>query len=844
MKQKQSGDRGTISMLLACCQGIALFGCLGLWGLPVAAGAEESLEPSTRFFKTHPNPIDLEESGDRVRFANRQLGIEFKRSATGFQLTRLYGIAADEEFLAGARPIFHVVVNQDPMKVALDKRALTRTGGLGMLEAKTIQGDNFHIDSNDASDVSWRRDGTDDESVLHLEWNGIDVSGDKKAMSVEVTVTLRPGDPLSRWRINVRNRSKNYGIVRVRFPLLLLAPIGEAQDNMLLLPRSRGMLIENPFRHRNFWGVYPCHFNMQFHALYNRQRGKGIYLGTRDSAPHVQWMDIYNRSDEITWNLSHFPPNIAFADEDFELPYDFVVGPFDGDWFDACQIYREWAVKQPWCRKGPLLTRSDVPKWFNVSPLYFYTHLDDAYAGTHSEEQNLLIASEHFREFLDWSGMRLGAQIYAWRQYQPKRSTFEVPFFYGRHPQRGSVGPDNPRWRWAGMQGLNTHDGNYPKIPALANFSTECRRLREVGGMVFPYVCLNIFDQGASENSPYADEARPNVTRDLYGANRTFGIHTAWMPCASTQWWRDRLTETCVKLLQRENVGGVYLDTMTGVGSACCWTPHGHSAAGGTAMTAGAHGLVRTISDAVKAVDNEAAITGENSGENMIDLIDGILEVTLDADTRAPIFAAVYQDYINRYGLEISVGPGDAFFIECASLFVEGAKIGMLRLRPRSGSLSFQNPEHKEMLDFLGRVVSYYKLEQTSRFLAYGQLMRPLEFSQPSPMPLLPHKLRHGTTGEEAEASGGFPALMSGTFRLENGEIGIFVVNASSEDLTFHADLDPAQYQIPANARLNVVILASDGTSVPVHNEVTGTISLAGMLSGHAITMFRLEPVE
>ena len=73
MKQNQSGDRGTISTLLTCCPGVALFGCLGLSGLPVAAWAEESLEPSTRFFKTHSNPIDLEESGDRIRFANRQL---------------------------------------------------------------------------------------------------------------------------------------------------------------------------------------------------------------------------------------------------------------------------------------------------------------------------------------------------------------------------------------------------------------------------------------------------------------------------------------------------------------------------------------------------------------------------------------------------------------------------------------------------------------------------------------------------------------------------------------------------------------------------------------------------
>lgn len=321
MRQPQISEHVVISSPRVCFRRFALLACLWLSGLSVAAWAEES-DSATRFFTTHPNPIDLEESGNRIRFANRRFGIEFKRSGTGFHLTRLYDIGAGEDFLSGPRPIFHVVVNEDPMKVALDKRALTRPGGLGMLEAKTIEGEDFYIDSSAATSVSWRKEGTDEESVLHLEWDGIDLSHEKQSMSVEVTVTLRDGDPLSRWRINVRNRSKHYGVVRVRFPLLTL---------------------------------------------------------------------------------------------------------------------------------GPLATRKDVPRWFNVSPLYFYTHLDDAYAGTHSEQENLLVAADHLREFLDWSGMRLGAQIYAWREYHPQRSTFEVPFFYGRHPAKGAVGgyagSQHARWQ-------------------------------------------------------------------------------------------------------------------------------------------------------------------------------------------------------------------------------------------------------------------------------------------------------------------------------------------------------------------------------------------------------------
>ena len=144
-------------------------------------------------------------------------------------------------------------------------------------------------------------------------------------------------------------------------------------------------------------------------------------------------------------------------------------------------------------------------------------------------------------------------------------------------------------------------------------------------------------------------------------------------------------------------------------------------AAGGDSMTRGMHELVEIATDPVKAKDSEAITTGENSAETMIDVTNGILQAGLFSQNTAPIFATVYQDYTLRYGLKLSVGPGwhgrhedswrdDAFFIECASMFVEGMQVGRIRLRPRDNNISFQNPKYKELLDFLERIVGYYKL--------------------------------------------------------------------------------------------------------------------------------------
>ena len=806
------------------------------YGVELRAIDDEAKGAPTRFFREHLSAIDVEELGDSILFANQRVGLELRRSARGFHLNRFYGIDEGQDFLTGGvvigkRNIFEVMMTLDPKHVRRDERWNTKPGLFATVDQ--MAGDAFAIGSHAAKSISWRREGNDTESRLHLEWKGIDVREDAGTMDVEVTITLRAGDPLSYWRIAVNNRSQRYGIERVRFPILNLAPIGKAESNVLVLPRNRGELLADPFGQRPIDGYYPHDFNMQFQALYDGPSGKGIFLGTRDPAPCLMNIQIATARDEIVWRPAHFPPNITFSAEDFALPYDCVVGPFGGDWFDACQIYRQWAIKQPWCRKGPLSTRQDIPKWYKEAPLYFYTELSDSAEGTHSSDENMRIAADHFREFLKWTGMRLPANWYSWKDYQPGLTTYDVPFNLYRVHTQG---------RWAGLPVGNAHDGNYPRIGALQSFSEQCKRLRDEGGMVCPYVALEIFDQGPSENSPYATEAKPHIVRDLYGALRTWGAETSWQPCPWTPWWRDRMTETCALMLQRENVGGFYLDVMQGSGPPCYWTPHGHSAGGGGSTTVGMHELVEMIHAAVKARDPDAITTGENSGENMIDVIDGVLQLTLTPGNIAPVFAAVYQDYIPRYGIELSTGVGwggrykdvwrkDQFFIECASLFTEGAQVGRLRLRPRDMSLSFQKPEHKEMLVFLGRLVGYYKQEATRKFLAYGQLMRPLEFRDPSPVPMLSYK-----------DVGRFPALMSGVFRCDDGELGIFVVNAGAEVVEFQAQLDPGRHGMSAGAVVGVDTVASDGTTRNVASGIKGVVLLKGSLPARGATMFRVKP--
>ena len=102
------------------------------------------------------------------------------------------------------------------------------------------------------------------------------------------------------------------------------------------------------------------------------------------------------------------------------------------------------------------------------------------------------------------------------------------------------------------------------------------------------------------------------------------------------------------------------------------------------------------------------------------------------------------------------------------------------------------------MVAFIGQMVDYYKQQEAKKFLVYGQLMRPLEFHEPSPMVMLPYSSYMVRTETK------FPAITSGVFRAADGDLGIFVVNASDKKMKFQAEMDLASYGVPAGTKVNI----------------------------------------
>ncbi|MBM4086148.1 MAG: hypothetical protein FJ272_15300, partial [Planctomycetes bacterium] len=199
---------------------------------------------------------------------------------------------------------------------------------------------------------------------LRLKWEWRDVAVGDDKLRVRVTAALAASDPLTRWRIEVENPSQRFGLWEVDFPVV--AGIGKKrtspESDFLALPFKSGMLVPDPGQGAEYSQGYPGEAAMQFLPYWHGR--SGLFMAAYDPAANLKEIKVASADDEtVEYRLSHLVPDCDAPGKGFALPYDAILGVFDGDWYDAAKLYRRWALQQPWCPKKPLAANEDIPKW-------------------------------------------------------------------------------------------------------------------------------------------------------------------------------------------------------------------------------------------------------------------------------------------------------------------------------------------------------------------------------------------------------------------------------------------------------------------------------------------------
>ncbi len=205
-----------------------------------------------------------------------------------------------------------------------------------------------------------------------LDWN--DLGEAVSAASARIT---KGADGEIRWHLEVTMK-KGWSLYKTTFPRIALkTKLGEkGEDDAFVFGSSKGGVIRNPMDNNvlHMHGIFsygqPGSLVAQFCSFFDEKallyfaaedgtgQHKSVELNKKPEAFHLSWTHLFAESD---------------ATGKAELKYDYVMRGVDAaggqtcEWYDAADIYRNWAEKQRWCRVK-LADRKDLPEYLRNAP--------------------------------------------------------------------------------------------------------------------------------------------------------------------------------------------------------------------------------------------------------------------------------------------------------------------------------------------------------------------------------------------------------------------------------------------------------------------------------------------
>ena len=441
---------------------------------------------------------------------------------------------------------------------------------------------------------------------------------------VVCTVRAPAGDTKIRWRIKTDARD-GWAVTDTSYPRIPLATqLGTSgADDACVLGMAKGGIIRNPGANKPGWatsGREPGNLVAQFSCLYD-DRG-GFYMAAEDAQGHTKHLSVERARNALVFAVKR----IGFAKDD-EQSYDVVTAAFEGadgslaDWHDAADIYKAWALRQPWCAT-PLKFRTDLPAWMKDAP-----------------------AMVRFGR--DWLGRT--EDIRAWMKDYWLKEFVSAPLVMAY-------------WGWE-KRGYWVTPDYYPVYPDDATFESLVRDMRKLGGHAFPWpsgyhwTLLYTKQPDGSflwdDRARFDSYARPHA---IHNRNGLMYIRTpSWLRggnctcmCGgdpwTIRWWNDEVCLPLVKL----GCEMIQVDQVVGGAFPPCWAKnHPHPPGEGKWKTDCFREQLVTMAETMKKVEPDSIVCFEEPNEHFNHLV-GIQDYR-DCEIKhewASVFNYLYHEFV------------------------------------------------------------------------------------------------------------------------------------------------------------------------------------------------------
>lgn len=667
-----------------------------------------------------------------------------------------------------------------------------------LLDSAVTQGSLWEIEINSNEDVKMidATGATDfkyslvDNGSLLLEWNNFS-SVETKKLKVSVTVNLDKEDPMSNWGISLDGTS-GMEIRQINFPRI--QGIKDIGDEYLAAPLWLGQLVDGPREDlivrkekgnsaRYVYG-YPGPLSLQLMTFYD-PNNYGLYLSANDSLAYSKSFSLsIEENNALVYEMFHYPTMDDDLDS-YSTPYESVIGVFKGDWMTAAEIYRDWAEEQAWCRDSRLANDLIEP-WLKETAIWVWNR---------TTSDKVLEPAIHLKKL---SGLSV-----------------------------------NVFWHW--WHNCSYDDGFPEYLPPREGGDKFIKAMKKANDNgVNAIVYMNSFQWGTETKSWDIEGAEKYALKDINGNLRShvyniFTNKSLTNMCMATDFWKNKYASLSDSVVNVYKTNGVYMD------QAClhrkCYDPsHDHVRGGGNYWVSNFGKLTRMIREKTSGINN-AVLAGEGACEAWLPYLDAFLTLQVSMERYAgisnrkpiPFYPMVYHKYAIMYGSYSSLivppydnlwpeeyAPKDPeallgeefnkqFYMEHARSFVWGQQPTLANYR------SFLPDKRKHEIEYLINL-SKVRMEAL-KYLLYGEMQR-------SPVMEIPEEeidisrlsIYAGKEGNNVTVfKDVVPLVYSGTWRADDGSIGIAVTNINDKDYSVIMNFKASDYDLASSGEFFVV---------------------------------------
>jgi hypothetical protein len=562
-----------------------------------------------------------------------------------------------------------------------------------------------------------------------LAWKHVATTAEPVAFTVRSQMTLE-GRRLS-MNLTVDNQSPDIVLSEVVFPATSFQRLTNGTDTFIdpyFYGEARSDCVRN---NSSYSGLYPsAHATMQFGAYYDEERG--VYFAAEDPQAQSKHFVIQGKRGQLIQSWRWYVGNPGRGGNGFCSSGQAVIEAFNGDWFDAGQIYKRWLESGvPWFLK---LGRPDTPQWYK-----------DCTVGVIGYDQFL----SDFRAYLG------------------------QPFTF-----------DDGSWAKDG-KGTSV-PGGYPRAVAKAEYKDQvASRLRE-GIVLKPYMNYRLWSDTDEKWSSIGLPSAVKTSKGEIASKEDYrpsggNIETVMCPAAAAyQAEIGALFEHIVV----QGVNAIYIDQMGAGRPVLCFDPtHGHSlGGGGNWMKDGYWKYFGEIRRKLKAANPNLVFETEDMAEPVAGLVDGYLTyrsfTASPGVARLPLFPSIYAGHVQFYGKGYYENDRKAFYAMTGEALVNGEHFGYIW--PNKILMS----EHRKA--FFKRVV--LTRQCLLPFMNDGAMAHPLKFQD---MPIVV-----SNWGEFGSPAGNkSPAIEHSVWKRPEG-IAMVFVNVTDKEVSTGVDFDGSRRRL------------------------------------------------